>query len=508
MERGLFRKFFAVFLAMLLLAITFLGCMTFLFAGQYLEEDYRERLKTQATQGAAFTDGLYAKTEYAAKPDGLAEGYSLMGGSTQSMVFLVDISGRMLACSDNMTQTSRALAKGLTRQVHDQGSLWQVGDLDGYLPQRSYVYGVPVSNSQGVYGYLFACAPADRVKGFLMVLRQFFLINAVLVVLICFVASYYFTDRTSRPLRQMAKAAKSFTKGDFSARVPVVVGEDDDEINQLAISFNQMADSLDKQEKVRTSFVANISHDLRTPMTTIGGFIDGILDGTIPPEKERKYLQTVSGEVKRLSRLVGTMMNVAKIEAGEVHLAPVKFDLFEETCQILFSFEQQIEGKEIDVVLPDMASVMVYADRDLIHQVVYNLIDNAVKFTPGKGKLIVAFEEPEPEANSVTFCLTNTGKGINPEDIAHIFDRFYKSDPSRGKDKNGVGLGLYIVKSIVDAHGGSIEVTSLVGESTTFRVTLPKAPVPKKHIFTIGGTTLEREPKSEPAGERKPDPKA
>ena len=238
------------------------------------------------------------------------------------------------------------------------------------------------------------------------------------------------------------------------------------------MAFNNMAKSLSNLEAMRRSFVANVSHELRTPMTSIAGFIDGILDGTIAPEKQTHYLHIVSEEVKRLSRLVRSMLNLSRIEAGELKVQTTQFNVLEVICETVFSFEQGINSKHLDIRGLDTEKIMVEADPDLIHQVVYNLIENAVKFVNDGGYLEFNFNV---DGRMTYVGIRNSGEGLSKEEIPKVFDRFYKTDRSRGMDKNGVGLGLYLVRSIINLHGGDIIVKSSPGEYTEFVFSIPTA---------------------------------
>ena len=205
-------------------------------------------------------------------------------------------------------------------------------------------------------------------------------------------------------------------------------------------------------------------------MTTIGGFIDGILDGTIDETNRNHYLEIVSDEVKRLSRLVVSMLNMSKIEAGELRIKPEKFNLTGQIIGIFMSFEQKIDDKKINIKgLDSLSNIYIEADSDMISQVFYNLIDNAVKFTPENGD-ISAFMTTEDEY--VTVTVRNTGKGIAPDDLEHVFERFYKGDKSRSLDAKSAGLGLFIVRNIVNLHGGEITADSVYGKYTQFTVKL------------------------------------
>ncbi len=224
---------------------------------------------------------------------------------------------------------------------------------------------------------------------------------------------------------------------------------------------------------MRRSFIANVSHELKTPMTSIAGFIDGILDGTIPQEKQRHYLTIVSDEVKRLSRMVRSMLNIAKIEAGEMKLKPTVFDVNEVVLSSIFTFEQMIEKKHLDIRGLEEGKVMVEADEDLIHQVVYNLLENAVKFVNDGGYIEVSYTV---EQKRTYIHIKNSGEGIPKEEISKVFDRFYKTDRSRSMDKTGVGLGLYIVRQIVNLHQGEVIVRSVEGEYCEFSFSVATAP--------------------------------
>ena len=270
----------------------------------------------------------------------------------------------------------------------------------------------------------------------------------------------------------MAAASRKFAKGDFSARVRQT-DDPSSEMGMLIDSFNKMADSLEQSEKRRSEFIGNISHELRTPMTTISGFADGILDGTIPPEEQNKYLVAIRDETKRLSRLVREMLSVSQTRArASDQSRRTDFDLTELILQTLLSFESRATKKNLDVdpQLPDN-HILVRADKDAITQVIYNLLDNAVKFAaPGSCLVLRLYKEKGKAYVSVK----DFGETIPPDDLPFIFDRFHKSDRSRSLDKDGVGLGLYLVKTILVSHDEDIAVKSENGY-TEFVFTLALA---------------------------------
>ena len=293
-------------------------------------------------------------------------------------------------------------------------------------------------------------------------------ISVLFMVALIFIAVYAVTYQMARPLRAMAAAARAMAKGDFTQRIPPGSG---DEIGELADAFHYMSKSLASLEQLRRSFIGNVSHELKTPMTTIAGFIDGILDGTIAQEEQTKYLSIVSAEVKRLSRVVSSMLSLARLESGEMKLSLSPVVVSEILVHVTLTFEQMINEKNLEIRgLDDIPPIHVTADPDLLYQVIYNLLDNAVKYTPVGGYIEFKLKET---ADSVKVTIKNSGPGLTKQETVRIFERFYKVDRSRGLDKSSTGLGLYLVKTILEIHGGSVEVDSVLGEYTAFSFTLP-----------------------------------
>lgn len=357
------------------------------------------------------------------------------------------------------------------RQVRSTGSYAEVGQLGVIGDRSSYTVGTGVQDDNGelssmVFVYTQDATAAGVVRHSTQTLVLILLVTLVVALIISFILSQHMT----RPLKAIAAAAKEFAAGNFEVRVP----EDNRcyEIDELAVSFNNMARDLDQLEELTRGFISNVSHEFKTPMTTIGGFVDGMIDGTIPADQRDKYLHIIAEETRRLSRMVGRMLDAAKIQSGELLINPAPMDFSAMTTQILLSFEQKIEKKQLDVCCELDDRLIVMGDRDHLYRAVYNLVDNAVKFINEGGRLCL---RAHPEGEFCAFSISNTGTGISSDDLPHIFDRFYKADRSRSMDKTGAGLGLYIVKNIINLHGGEISVRSDGGE-TEFEFTLPLAP--------------------------------
>lgn len=322
--------------------------------------------------------------------------------------------------------------------------------------------------------YMLSFMSADGMYAYLRNMILVFISIYALVLICIYPMLRYAVDRIIKPVREMTLAAKRFGEGDFSEKVSIA---DHSEMGFLAKTLNEMAYDLESIEETRKSFVSNVSHELRTPMTTIGGFVDGILDGTIPESRHREYLTIVSEEINRLARLVRSMLNISKYEAGEMELQTEDFDLTALTIKTVLLFEKRIEDKGIDIQGLDADRFYVNADVDLTQQVIYNLTENAVKFVNKGGFISYSFGHSE---GFVAVTVRNSGEGLKKNEIHRVFDRFYKTDESRGKDKTGVGLGLSIVRSIIKLHGGTVTVRSKPGEYTEFEFTLPIGSAPAR----------------------------
>ena len=291
----------------------------------------------------------------------------------------------------------------------------------------------------------------------------------VWITIASLVAIYGVSYYTMRPLREIGRAAKSFSRGKFDVRVKV---RGNDELAELAESFNKMAIAIEAKDEMQKNFLSNVSHDLKTPMTTIAGFVDGILDGAIPPDKQEYYLNIIKNEVKRLSRLVTSLLDLSRLQSGDRKFDFKQFNICELTRQTVLSFENQLEEKKLDVEFDmDDFDMMAYGDKDAINQVIYNLCHNAIKFSYEGAKYKVSLKYDE---ENIKFTMFNEGIGIASEDLPFVFDRFYKSDKSRGLDKSGTGLGLFICKTIIDAHSQSINAKSEYGKWCEMSFTIAK----------------------------------
>ena len=319
----------------------------------------------------------------------------------------------------------------------------------------------------------------DFQNSYMLVIVRF--INSLICV-ICFsilillIYTYYITI----PLRQMKVVAQEYARGNFKPKVEVNTKDD---IGALARTMNSMSESIAKFEEASRNFVSNVSHEFKTPITSIIGFIDGLIDGTIPEEKRGHYLKIISNEVKRLSNLVQSMLNISKIESGGIKPVFVPVNVNNIIGRILVGFFDKIENKKLDICgMEDVDDCWIYGDENLVYQIFYNLIENAIKFANEEGCISFRFIQV---ANARIITVRNTGDGLKQEEIDQMFDRFYKTDKSRSKDKSGFGLGLNIVLTIVKLCNWRINVKSEYGEYTEFILTFRECESPKKRDDSI-----------------------
>ena len=400
---------------------------------------------------------------------------SPIANSTSCHIFISDQDGLVLSCSDLVPyceHTGKKLDQTVVNTLHVEKKLDRPTTLAGFYHEQRLVVAKPIETDGSVIGYVFVSSDNASVLDTWKTFIGVALTVGVAVMLIAMLMSLIFSKKMAEPLDQLTVASRKFALGDFSVRVENPKRRDD-EIGTLLDSFNNMADTLEKSDRKRQELIANISHELRTPMTTIAGFADGIIDGTIPREQEDKYLRKIADETRRLARLVRNMLDLSQAEAKAVDKSKrIKFDLSELLLQTLLSFESRAKAKSLDVdpQLPE-DPIIVFAQRDSITQVLYNLTDNAVKFaSPGSTIKILLYKR----GGKAYVSIKDKGETIPPDDLPYIFDRFHKSDRSRSMDKDGVGLGLYLVKRIINSHDEDIAVTSRDGV-TEFVFTLPLA---------------------------------
>ncbi len=384
-------------------------------------------------------------------------------------ITVTDLNGRVLYYTDRyMAPQTAQLSEEVISEIKEGGHYEKYSNVGGMFERRCFAEGIQLRAKTGhLIGYIFATSDASNLRGYVLEILATFLLAATSVVLIASLLALILARRTVLPITRINAAAQALTEGDFSARAPVEGGG---ELSQLAISFNEMASNFESADLLRRQFMGNIAHELRTPMTSIKGFIDGILDETIPADQRQKYLVIVSDEVGRLTRLTQNMLDISGLEAGNRLLSLQPVDIVAKIEAVLATFEPRFaeNGLTIQFEHPQ-PGVKVMAEDDYLHEVLYNILDNAIKFSY-KGGTVRATVEVEKA--SATISVFNTGAGIPKSDMPYIFDRFFKTDQSRG-NKSGSGLGLYICRLLIAMMGGRIWAESQEGAWMDIHFTLP-----------------------------------
>ena len=491
MFKSSFSKYLIAFVAIILISFLMLSGIVTSMIRNYSTEEKRQELESSSSFIAdLIADQIEAMAvsnvfEFVESPAAKSLVTSMIRLNSQVEIVILDETGRVLIHVDDPEAWAPMDGKFVCINIstlspmdaRDGVSIYS-GDLGGYLTERSLTYSTRVEKDGVLLGHVLAISSTIVEDNLISMARRAVVNSSLWVMLAAVIAAYFITERLVNPLRKMTKAVREFGRGELSTRV-VVSGKD--EVAELGYAFNNMAESLENLEKMRNSFLANISHDLRTPMTTIAGFIDGINSGAIPPEKHEYYLGIISSEVHRLSRLVSQLLDVSRLESGDKKFVFANFDVAEMARIILISFEQKIEEKHLEVeFISDEDKMIANGDTDAIHQVLYNLCHNAIKFARDGGRFIIRIENSE--AKKIKVSVMDDGECLVGEDKDRVFDRFYKTDKSRGLDKNGVGLGLYICKTIVEAHGEKIGVIS-ESEGCEFWFTLKEGEYPERRAL-------------------------
>ena len=480
MFKSIFAKYITVFMLIILISFVALIAIITSTVNSYSVNSRTDQMESAAHSVSAYLEDKLERselTDFSAfvvlnESDITSVLRVVTANSADISILITDISGNIINYTDSEVShinTGASIPKAVMDELINGVEISELNYLEGVFEDSHMIFAVPVINSNNyVCGTVFVCSASVSLDDLLGSMVRTILVASLWIMLAALIAVYFITEKVISPLKDMSNAAKSFAAGKFDVRVPV---RGSDEVAQLAVAFNNMAESLDNLETMRNTFTANVSHALRTPMTTIAGFIDGILAGAIPPDKHEYYLGIIATEVRRLSRLVTSLLDISRMQAGDRKFNMVQFDICEMARQIIISFEQKIDAKHLEVEFEcDRDNLDVRADRDAIYQILYNICDNAVKFSREGGLLRLSLARYKEK--KILVSVYNEGQGIPAEDIPYIFERFYKSDKSRGLDKSGVGLGMFISKTIIKAHNQEIWVKSDYGQNCEFCFTL------------------------------------
>lgn len=388
-------------------------------------------------------------------------------------LWITDMNGRIVYDTNNIKLNEVISDFDIT----DFGNrYYMVGDFYGNFDNETLSVAIPIVGNFKTEGYMILHRGTDVIKErtnevLKTIYWTFFIIyDLSLIILLIFTFVVYI------PLRKISHASKEFAKGNLTYE-GLASFTNEDEIGNLGMSLNYMARKLNSLEEDQKKFIGNVSHDFRSPLTSIKGYVEAMKDGTIPPEMQGKYLDIVLFETERLTKLTKSLLTLNAWDNKSNRLDLTEFSLYEMIKPIINSFEGKCEKKHITIdLILGSKDYYVYADRSKIEQVIYNLLDNAIKFSHNDSSIQLDIHDKN---DKIFISIKDTGIGIPKESISKIWDRFYKTDLSRGKDKTGTGLGLSITKEIINAHDENINVISTEGVGTEFIFTLKKVKAPK-----------------------------
>lgn len=471
MKRRLYLKLFGTFFIFAAITLIFLSTFTHGTTERYLIEKQAQELSRESAILAADFRSYFTVAEILL-PDSQKE-MEHISDFLSAEIWIIDVNGNILLnSSDAMVQ---ALAQIFTPvkienfNISDFGNAYyQTGNFYGYFEEETLTVFSTITNNYKVRGYILLHMPMSVVLAQAEEIVDITSLSVVIILFSTFILIIVFTIIVYRPIRNITKTAEQYAKGDFSKRIEV---NSNDEIGYLADTLNYMATSLSTLEDEQRKFVSNVSHDFRSPLTSIKGYIEAILDGTIPVELQEKYLKIILFETERLNKLTQNILDLNKFGHNGMLLDISDFDINQLIRNTTMTFEGVCnkKGLSFDLYLTGQ-ELFVKADMSKVQQILYNLIDNATKFSHSNTAITI---ETNIRNEKVLISVKDKGIGIPSNSIKKVWERFYKTDQSRGKDKKGSGLGLAIVKEIVQAHNENINVISTEGVGTEFIFTLP-----------------------------------
>lgn len=474
----MFKSFTSRFFAIYALATLMLFILIFGFISSVMTDHFIENRQNTMLQQSRILSQEYIKAYVTDEKAVLAFIYQVyaLSQSVDSRILIFDTHKIVFQDSDTSSNGFAGASfddMPLLDSTFAGNEIRELGNFGGRFEQAQMITTTPIYHDGEILGAIVMLSPYPALEKDINFIYQLTLLSLLLLLGVTFFATYLFSRKISRSIETLSDSAKKIANGDFTSRVTAV---GDGELAQLSSSMNYMATELEKLEDMRKDFIANISHDFRSPLTSIKGFIQAILDGTVPPESQDKYLGIVLDETDRLTKLTNDILLLTKMENNTIQSDMTDFDLHNVIRKTLLQFEQKIIDKKIDfTLLIDRHELFVHADVNQIQRVITNLIDNAVKFCSPADTIVI--ETSIISRHKVEISVKDSGPGISKTDIKYIWERFHKADRSRGKDKKGIGLGLSIVREIIKAHDEEINVYAQEGKGTTFVFTLTLADV-------------------------------
>lgn len=467
MRKTLYLKF--------LLAYVIFGFFGFIAVATFVSNMTLEHLKREKADAlyreATLIANTYASDLYSNQVslDAVKTQLDALSTYLSSTVWIINPSGRIILDSAAPVDIDNPIIIENFDPTITAGSYYTVGNFFQAFSEDTLSVFAPITSNFKVNGYVVIHMPMQSIQQSADSLLNISYILLVIMLLLSMIILFFFTEMVYIPLRKITQATEQYAAGNMHYQLQI---DSVDEMGYLAAALSYMANEIAKSEDNQKKFVANVSHDFRSPLTSIKGYLEAMLDGTIPPEMHEKYLQIVLNETERLTKLTNGLLQLNNLNTKGMVLNKTEFDINQVIRNTAATFEGICKNKMIGIKLILTGEYLtVYADLDKIQQVLYNLLDNAIKFSHNDS--IIKIETTE-KSNKVLISVKDYGIGIPKESQKLIWDRFYKSDLSRGKDKKGTGLGLSIVKEIIHSHNENINVVSTEGVGTEFIFTLAK----------------------------------
>lgn len=465
MNHSLYSKFLLGYLVFGLLGFVTIATLASRMVHRYLVEQQANLLYDEANTLANHCSSLYSGMSL--DLESASSQLEIMSDFIEADIWVVDQNGSIIADSRINGLTGHTIENFNPTAIGNQS--YGIGNYYGLFPYDVISVSAPITGNYTTYGYILIHKPLSTLETELNQILNIVYISGLILFALSLIILLVFTKTVYFPLRRITEGANEYASGHLEHRIKV---ETQDEMGYLAATLNYMSSELNKLEEYQRTFIANVSHDFRSPLTSIKGYLEAILDGTIPPEMQEKYLSRVISETERLNKLTQGMLTLDSLDS-KGYLSRTNFDINRTIKDTAASFEGTCDAKDISFELTFSDSIqMVYADLGKIQQVLYNLIDNAIKFSHPGGTIYI---QTSLRREKVFISVKDNGIGIPKESQKKIWDRFYKSDTSRGKDKKGTGLGLAIVKEIIQSHGENIDVISTEGVGTEFIFSLPRS---------------------------------
>lgn len=467
MKHTLYRKFLFAYLLFGFLSFLTIALFTSNLTLNHLTRQKADDLYKEAT----LVSSQYASSYYNNTMDLQTVHSHLQALDTymSAQIWIINPQGNIIANSREPLNSEQVTIEGFN-PASNSHSFYSTGNFYGMFSENTLSVIYPITSGITVKGYIALHTSMTQITQSRDKILNISYISLCVIFLLSTIILIVFTYMVFMPLRKITAATNEYANGNFKHQISI---NKDDEIGRLAHSLNFMASELDASEEYQKKFIANISHDFRSPLTSIKGYLEAILDGTIPAEMQEKYLNIVLSETARLNKLTQSMLSLNKLNSKELMLEKTNFDINKVIKDTAASFGGSCMEKNLSIeLILTGKSLYVFADMSKIQQVLYNLIDNAIKFSNNNSTIYI---ETTEKNEKVLISVKDTGIGIPKDSINQIWDRFYKIDTSRGKDKKGTGLGLSIVKEIVQVHNENINVVSTEEVGTEFIFTLSKS---------------------------------